>query len=1010
MVPGALAAQAWPVEEMGAIQARNVGPAGMSGRVTDVEVVLSDPSVIFVGGATGGVFRSSDGGVTWVPVLDDQPVLGVGAIAVFQPNPDIVWVGTGEGNPRNSAGVGDGIFKSVDGGETWRRVGLEGSERIHRILTHPTDPDIVYAGVMGPAWSDGQVRGVYRTTDGGRSWERILWVDEGTGVADLVMDPSNPDKLLAAMWDFRRDPWFFRSGGPGSGLWVTHDGGDSWERRTAADGLPEGDLGRMGLAFAPSDPEVVYALVEATRSELLRSNDGGRTFTTVSDRPGIASRPFYYADIRVDPENENRVYSLFSAIQVSEDAGRTWRTVVPSAIIHGDVHELWIDPADGRHMIIGNDGGIGITHDRGDNWRFVENLALAQYYHIALDDRVPYGIYGGLQDNGSWFGPSDVWESKGILNAHWTRVGSGDGFSVVDDPADERYGYSMAQGGALQRFDRITGHRADIQPVHPDGIPLRFNWNAGLALDPHETGTLYLGSQFLHRTRDHGASWEIISPDLTTDDPAKQDPATGGLSLDATGAETHTTIVAIAPSPLEPGVIWVGTDDGRVQLTRDGGASWEDVGSRIRGVPAGTWVPDVQPSVHAAGRAFAVFEDHRRGNWEPYVYRTEDYGRSWARLETDAISGFVHAVEEDPEEPNLLFAGTEFGLYLSLDAGRSWARWPHVPAVPIRDLKVHPRDGDLVLGTHGRGAWVLDDIRALRVMASGEAGPGDLWMAPAAQAIAHEVAEGMGYRSTGMAMWQGATRPYGALLSFWVPEGGAGSASVTVADAAGRRVRTQRIRVSEGLNRWVWDLRAGGEVDDSPDAADGAEVLPGSFTVTVSLAEIGEASTPVAVVDDPRVPPVSRAQMRARLAAYREARGMSDAAGAARTRLREILSGVDAAVERTGGEVAEEGRALRATLVALQERLFTGPECQGICPGEPVAGALSEPVSRLRNGKGAPTPLEEQLLARASAALDLILAEVNAALAGPVSAFRDALGAAGYTPLPDLSPLGRGGA
>jgi photosystem II stability/assembly factor-like uncharacterized protein len=1005
-VPVGLAGQ-WDMSHLDAIQARNIGPAGMSGRVADVEVVLSDPNVIFVGAATGGVFRSTDGGVTWNPVFDDQPVLGVGSIAVFQPNPALVWVGTGEGNPRNSAGVGNGIYKSIDGGETWSLAGLSGSERIHRVLTHPTDPDVVYAGVMGPAWSDGEVRGVYRTTDGGETWERVLHIDAGTGVAELVMDPANPDKLMAAMWDFRRDPWFFRSGGPGSGLYVTHDGGDTWVERTERDGLPSGELGRMGLAISPSNPEVVYALVEATRSALLRSDDGGRSFRTVNDNPGIVPRPFYYADLRIDPANENRIYSLHSAIQVSEDAGRTWRTVVPSAIIHGDVHELWIDPGDSRHMIIGNDGGIGISFDRGDHWRFVENLTLAQYYHVSLDDRVPYNIYGGLQDNGSWFGPSDVWETKGILNAHFTRVGGGDGFSVLDDPADERYGYSMSQGGALQRFDRITGHRESIQPVHPQGIPLRFNWNAGLALDPHETGTLYLGSQFVHRTRDHGASWEIISPDLTTNDPAKQDPATGGLSLDATGAETHTSVIAIAPSPTEPGVIWVGTDDGNVQLTRDGGASWTPVGENIRGVPAGTWVPDVQPSLHDPATAYVVFEDHRRGNWETYLYRTEDYGERWERLDGSGVDGFAHAIEEDPREPNLLFLGTEFGLYFSTDRGGSWQRWTHVPAMPVRDLKIHPREGDLVLGTHGRGLWVLDDIHPLRALARDGPGSQPLRIYEVNRAILHDVAEAIGYRSTGMAMWQGATRPYGALVYFGVhPDSGPGTVDVTVADAAGRAVRTESIPAEVGLNRWVWNLRAGGEVEESPDAADGAEVLPGPYTVTVEKDGVAVSGV-LEVVDDPRVPPVSRAQMRARLAAYKEAMALTETANEARTRLRQVVEGVEAALSNLDGDLRAEGRDLLESLSALRERLFTGPECQGICPGDPVASEVGQPLRRLRGGKGAPTPLEEELLDRAEAALEVVLQEVNGALEGRVSAFRDALRAAGYTPLPELTPVRR---
>ena len=412
-----LAAQ-YTTEHFAQMRGRSIGPAGMSGRVADVDVVRSDPNIIFVGSATGGVWRSVDGGIEWAPIFDDQPVLGIGAVAVSQATPDVVWVGTGEGNPRNSAGVGNGVFRSLDGGDTWTNVGLEGSERIHRIITHPTDPAVAYVAAMGPAWSDGEVRGIFRTRDGGRTWDRVLYVDERTGAADLIMDPSNPNKLFAAMWEFRRWPWFFESGGPGSGLHVTYDGGDSWVRYTEDDGLPPGNLGRIGLAVAPSNPDVVYALVEAEKSELIRSEDGGRSWETISDRSGVVPRPFYYADLRVDPQNENRIYSLHGSIQVSEDQGRNFETVVPSSEIHGDVHELWIDPDNGRRMIMGNDGGIALTYDRGDRWRFVENLTLAQFYHISLDNEAPFNVYGGLQDNGSWYGPSTVWENRGIMNAH----------------------------------------------------------------------------------------------------------------------------------------------------------------------------------------------------------------------------------------------------------------------------------------------------------------------------------------------------------------------------------------------------------------------------------------------------------------------------------------------------------------------------------------------------------------------------------------------------------------
>ena len=988
----------------GGMEARSIGPGGMSGRVSDVDVVASDPTRIFVGAATGGLFRSTDGGLTWDPVFDDQPALGIGAVAVFQPNPDIVWAGTGEGNPRNSAGVGRGLFKSIDGGDSWARVGLEASERIHRILTHPTDPDVVYVGAMGPAWSDGQERGVYRTRDGGATWDRVLWRNERTGVADMVMDPSNPDRIIAAMWEFRREPWFLTSGGPGSGLFVTEDGGDSWDQLGESDGLPAGELGRMGVAFSASSPEVVYALIEASRSALLRSDDGGKSWRTVNDGPGVNPRPFYYADLRVDPRNENRVYRLHSAVQVSEDGGRNFRTVVPSAIIHGDVHELWIDPEDPRRMILGEDGGIAFTYDRGDTWRFVENLPLAQFYHIAVDDAVPFNVYGGLQDNGSWFGPSTVWENKGILNAHWTRVGGGDGFSVMPDRSDpERYGYSQSQGGNLQHFDKLTGARRSIQPVHPEGIRLRFNWNAGLTWDPLDPGTIYSGSQFVHKSSDQGRSWDIISPDLTTDDPSRQRAfESGGLTVDASGAEMHTTILSIGPSSLEEGLIWVGTDDGNVQVTRDGGDTWTNVRDRIAGLPEGIWIPDVQPSRHVAGRAYVVAEDHRRGDWTPFVFVTEDYGESWRRLATEGVDAFVHAVEEDPEIPELLFLGTEFGLRLSFDRGASWESFTAgVPAVPVRDLVVHPRDGDLVLGTHGRALLVVDDIRPLRELA---ADPAVRDMAVYAftppPALDVQVAEAIGYRSTGHSMQQGETRETGALLSFWASS--SGSAEIDVEDEEGSLVYSRQVSASAGVNRIAWNLRPGGRADDGAHPRQ-MSVLPGRYTFTVGK-EGAESSASFQVAGDPRDPP-ARSDLVAKREALRELNALNRGVSEARDDLDGLLSGLSMVLEtldEDDDELRDGGEALRAEARALLERHFTGPECQGMCGGEVTASTVRRPLGRLAGERGAPSSNTRVMIQQATEAARTIEAEVEAFMSGAVAEYQSALRAGGYTPIGGL--------
>ncbi len=1015
---GLLAASPWTLEAQmdqrlfRQMEARSIGPAGMSGRVAAVDVDPSNKNVMFVGASTGGVWRSTDGGIQWIPVFDDQPVLGIGSVSVSPANPDIVWVGTGEGNPRNSAGVGAGIFLSRDGGESWRLMGLEDSERIHRVIPHPRNPEVVYAGVMGPAWSDGETRGVFRSRDGGESWEKVLYVDEGTGVADLVMDPSNPQKLLAAMWDFRRLPWSFRSGGSGSGLFITYDGGDTWRKLTSADGLPSGDLGRIGLAFSHSSPEIVYALVEAERNVLLRSDDGGNTWTTVSDADGVNPRPFYYADIRVDPLNENRLYRLAGSLDVSEDGGRSFRTVVSSAIIHGDVHELWIDTADPRFMIMGNDGGVGVTYDRGGTWRFVENLPLAQFYHINVDMATPFNVYGGLQDNGSWFGPSQVWEDRGIMNAHWRRTGGGDGFASLPDFSSPRFGYSMSQQGSLMRFDKETGNRRNIQPIHPDGIKLRFNWNAALNVDPHDSTTIYLGSQFVHRSRDGGLSWEIISPDLTTNDPEKQrQDLSGGLTLDATGAENYTTILSIAPSPLQPGVIWVTTDDGNVQITRDDGGRWENVRPRIPDVPQGTWAPHVEPSKHDPGTAYVVFDDHRRGDWTPWIFRTENFGEDWTALGTDGLRGFVHTIEEDPVSARLLFAGTEFGLFVSLDGGDHWMPWRFgIPAVPVRAIMVHPRDHDLVMGTHGRAAFILDDIRPLRELSLTPTladSPLRLFTPPPAYQV--EVAERIGYRSTGHAMFFGENRPQGAMVSFWAgPELGASSVRAEILDSEGSLVRSFQQSVQEGLNRFSWDLRM-----DSPEAEGGGYappgplVLPGEYVVRISSGE-NRSEAKLNILPDPRVQIAPR-DRQAKLEALEEAGQWMGLSSEAQARLEETLAGVRQVLEslpEDGGETLRaSGVELEQALETLLRRLFTGPECQGICGGDPLATPIRGAMFRLSSSPEAPSATDRLAMDQARNALETVLDEVNTLMAGKVAAFRNNLVEAGYTPFPVREPL-----
>jgi photosystem II stability/assembly factor-like uncharacterized protein len=828
---------------------RNIGPAGMSGRVTAIDAVVENPNIIYIGTASGGVWKSENGGLSFDPIFDQEQVSSIGAVAINQSNPSEIWAGTGEGNPRNSLSSGYGIYRSLDGGRSWTIMGLEKTRNIHRIIIHPQDPKTIFVGAIGSPWAEHEDRGVYKTTDGGKNWEKGLYVNEKSGVGDMVMDPNNPNKLIAAMWEHRRWPWFFNSGGPSSGLYVSFDAGETWEKRTSEDGLPKGDLGRIGLAIAPSNSDIVYAMVESKKNGLYKSTDGGFSWKLVADK-GIGGRPFYYADIFVDPKNENRLYNIHTYADVSQDGGKTFERFIPTDLIHVDNHALWIHPEDPKLVMNGNDGGFCLTRDGGKTWDYAENLPLGQFYHIRVDNEVPYNVYGGMQDNGSWRGPSQVWRRKGIRNLYFDRIGTGDGFDAMPDPQDSRYGYSLSQGGNLNRFDLETGLRTSIKPYVPTDEPLRFHWNAALAIDPHDQKTIYLGSQYVLKSSDHGTSWTVISPDLTTDDPEKQQQIkTGGLSLDNSGAENHTTIISIDPSPLQEDVIWVGTDDGHVQLTRDGGKTWTKVSENIKGLPEGAWIAQVNASLHKAGEAYVVVNNYRQGDWKPYLYHTANYGKSWTSLVNQSkVWGHALALAQDPVEPNLLFLGAEDGLYVSIDKGTNWTKWSSFPSVPARDLVVHPREHDLVIGTFGRAAWILDDIRPIRELAqkgyqkvANEA----LHMFPAPDAYLSFLGEPNGYRSTGNGLFFGENREQGALISFYAKEAkSGGKATVQVYDDGGQLIRTFKEDVEKGLNRISWDLEQKGvgrlSLDRPGEDArepSGRSVLPGEYKILLTYGD-----------------------------------------------------------------------------------------------------------------------------------------------------------------------------
>ena len=889
-----LSAQEFSMDLVKNMKPRNIGPGGMSGRVTAIDAVNSNPDIMYVGTASGGLWKSTSGGIKWEPIFDNEVTASIGSIAIQQSNPSVIWVGTGEGNPRNSLNGGYGIYKSLDAGKSWKSMGLEKTRHIHRVIVDPTNPDVVYAAAIGSPWGEHPERGVYKTTDGGKTWKNILFENNKTGAADLIMDPTNPNKLIAAMWEHKRDPWFFNSGGEGSGVHITYNGGETWTKVTEEDGFPKGILGRVGVAIAPSKPNVVYALVEAKKNALYKSTDGGFKWKMINDDMNqIGGRPFYYGEIYVDPENENRVFSIFTYVNVSEDGGKSFTELMPAYGVdngvHPDHHAWWIHPENGQFMMDGNDGGMNITKDGGKTWRFIGNIPVAQFYHINVDNDFPYNVYGGMQDNGSWRGPAYVWRAQGIRNSYWQEISFGDGFDVVPDKDNSRYGWTMSQQGSVQRYDWETGNNYGVQPTHPDPkVELRFNWNSAINIDPFDNSTVYFGSQFVHKSTDKGDTWKVISPDLTTNDPEKQKQSeSGGLTMDATGAENHTTILVIEPSPVEKDMLWVGTDDGRVHFTQNGGQSWTDVSKNIKGLPTGSWIPQIKASNKNKGEALLVANDYRRFNYTPYVYRTKDYGKTWSRIvDGSDVQSYALSIVEDLETPNLLFLGTDDGLYISVDAGNKWTKWTNgFPTVSVKDLVIHPREHDLVIGTFGRAAWVLDDIRPLREMAKNTGVINSkltLFNPPTAYQAAYQ--QPTGSRFGADAMFNGENRSGGAQLSYYVKidekkensmkddnekddnskEDSAtnvkwDSIHMNIYDGD-RLIRTlkQKAPKETGVYKWTWRMdekgtdRPSRSLRQRPGESGGVSVKPGTYKVVMSFGDQTSEKL-ITVKDDPRL-------------------------------------------------------------------------------------------------------------------------------------------------------------
>lgn len=841
----AVAALAWPqINYLENLTVRNLGPTTMGGRIMDLAVYERDPRIFYVATASGGLWKTENAGMTLAPVFEREATIALGACAVSQRDPNLVWVGTGEGSSRNSVSWGDGVYKSTDGGKTWKNMGLRETMFITRILIDPRNDNVVYVAALGHLWGTNPERGVYKTTDGGATWNLVLKIDERTGIADMRMDPKNPDVLLAAGWERIRYPWDFVSGGPGSGLYKTTNGGRSWRKITR--GLPEGPIGRMGISYFRKDPRIVVMTIEyrppvtpgtqpdtgivRTRAGgTYRSTDGGESWSKVND---LNPRPFYFSTPMVDPVDDSTIYVLGINLHVSRNRGETFTVLPINARVHVDHHAIWIDPNNSDHILLGNDGGVSQSRDRGATWEHLNFMPLAQYYAVGVDMRKPYWVYGGLQDNGSWGGPTQTTRgSVSFLDFH--RVGGGDGFYVQVDPNDWTTLYSESQGGAVSRVNQVTGETRFIRPRPPQGEQYRFNWNTPIHISPHNSHTIYVGGNRLFRSVNRGDTWDVISPDLTTNDPEKLRPGRRSVTPEDTGAERHCTITTISESPLRSGLIWVGTDDGQVHVTQDGGRTWTNVADRIPDHPKLGWVSRVIASRHAPNRAYVTFDDHRRNNFGVYVYVTDDGGQTWRSLAKGLTPNQpVHVIREGERNPALLYLGTEMAVWASLDLGESWMRLGGgFPSVPVHDLVVHPRELDLVVGTHGRGIYIVntagleDLVPATRVRNFVLTRPQTVYL----------LGRTTGAMSYGDRLWTSPNTQPGTYFQYLLRAEVPGGVKIRVLDAAGTTVHEMDGPGKPGFHSVYWNARARGrllaEGDYSVVLAIGEERLQTSLRV-----------------------------------------------------------------------------------------------------------------------------------------------------------------------------------
>jgi photosystem II stability/assembly factor-like uncharacterized protein len=984
---------------------RAIGPALVGGRVSDFAVNEANPAMFYVGVATGGLWKTVNGGTTWEVLFDDLPdVVSIGDIAIGPRDPNLVWVGTGENNNRQSSSWGNGVYKSTDGGYTWARMGLEDTQHIGRIVIDPINPDIVFVAATGHLWGANEQRGVFKTIDGGRTWTRVLFVDADTGATELVMDPGNPNVLYAGTYQRRRAVWGFSGGGPGSGLHKTTDGGRTWTRLTG--GLPKGNIGRIGMDIYRRNPNVLYARIEhATDGGVYRTDDAGLNWRRMSSEN---PRPMYFSQIRIDPTNDHRLYMLGVALQISDDGGRTWimnQSAIQAGIwpdgnfinasTHSDHHAFWVNPNNPNHLFTGNDGGVSISLDRGLTWRMLDNMDLGQFYHVGFDMDVPYRVYGGMQDNLSFGGPSASRSYLGVSNDEWFLLGAGDGFVSFADPTDSNVVYTEWQNGSVVRVDRRTNERTTIKPEAAEGEPrLRWNWNAPLIMSPHDPKTLYMGAQKVFRTRDRGNSWEAVSADLTGGGDRDTLSLMGVAGRDFTlakndGVSAWPTLFSIAESPVRAGVLYAGSDDGLVHVTRDGGKSWTNITQRFAGLPKGT-VPRLVASHAAEGRVYASFDGHESDDHGVYLYASEDFGTTWTRIGDIPAGHVIRAVAEDLRNPDVLYAGTEFGLFASIDRGRHWTRWrANLPTVPIYGIAQHPRENDLILATHGRSIWILDDVTPVRQAAQALAANAFLFdIRPARQ---FNRAHDRWWMNGDQQFW-GHNPPFGALITYRL---GADATDVRIRIAGEngsvvRELAGPDLRQTAGVHRVAWDLRYAPLPEPPLRGRPAAEpallgqpqvrshmfqriprpeidplvapfVLPAAYRVTLLVGGREVGSRAVRVEPDWLIAIADR-DRRAQHDAAVTLQAWQATAGDAAERVAAIASTLTGLADRGGAVPALE--AMRTRLATLRQRAAIGSRVSAL------KGQIMQSTS-------APTVTQMRLMEELERSLRVVIDEVN---------------------------------